>query len=349
MHYATHGRLGRVMIGMPMGDRRLTEYLKGMEGAAAVVLGAGVGGLGTVRSLGRMGVPVLAVDKNPRYIGLYSRYSAGSVCPNPLTAENDFIEHLKSLGELLPEKGVILPTSDPYVLSILRHRDTLDEHYIIPYADYDVVEKIARKRLFYETVDRLNLPGPLTYFPDDASDLTRISREIPYPCIIKPSFTQPFLTEFKTKLIKVNSPEELISQYQAVEEKGYEAIVQEWIPGPDTQVCQMLGYFDRDARPMGTFTFQKVRQYPVGSGAGSLCISRWIPEIADLSIRFLSSIHYHGLLGAELKRDPTDNVYKFIEINPRLGWQHRLSGRSGMDLSYIAYRDSLGERIEGYD
>ncbi|HZD43240.1 MAG TPA: hypothetical protein VE134_04205, partial [Methanomicrobiales archaeon] len=332
-----------------MEDQELQRYLKDTHGAVAVVLGAGVGGLGTVRSLGRRGIPVIAIDKTPRYIGLYSRYCQGSVCPNPLTDEEGFVQHLRGIGEMLPSRGVIIPASDPYVLSILRHRNRLDPYFWIPYGDYSTVEKITRKRLFYEELQRQHLPGPLTYFPDDISDVISLSKEISYPCVIKPSFTQPFLTEFKTKFFKIPSPQHLVAQYQEVAERGYETVVQEWIPGDDTEVYQMLGYFDSRSQPRGTFTFQKIRQYPVQSGAGSLCISKWIPEVADLSIRFLKSINYHGLLGAELKLDPTDHTYKFIEINPRLGWQHRLSGRCGIDLSYIAYRDALGEPINGFD
>ena len=45
----------------------------------------------------------------------------------------------------------------------------------------------------------------------------------------------------------------------------------------------------------------------------------------------------------EFKRDPRDGGYKLMEINARHWLWHSLAAACGVNLSYVAYRDAIGD------
>ena len=329
-----------------MKSEKYKGFIKNANKPIAFVLGIGGTGLGVIRSLGRRGIPVIGLDPNPRPIGFFSRYCNGFVCPDPEKEEEEYIEFLLSLGEQLNTKGVLIPTADLDVLAISKHRNKLERYYKLPMAKLEVIEKLVNKREFYKTLGKLEMPHPKTYFLNDISKVKQISKEIKYPYIIKPIFSHNFAKEFGDKVFQVNSDNELINAYNRATSSGHEVVIQEVIPGSDTNLHLVGAYLNYASEPLGIFTFRRIRQYPHVFGNGALCVSVWIPEIAELCTTFLKKIKYHGIIDAELKRDPRDNKFKFIEINPRTGWQNRLAARCGVDLPYIAYMDAIGRSVE---
>lgn len=328
-----------------MKSEKYRKIIKNADKPIALFVGMDINGLGVVRSLGRRGIPVIGLDPNPRQIGLFSRYSKGITCPEPKN-EKGYINFLLDIGERMDSKGVIFPGPDAHTISILKHRVELEKYYIFPMAKLDVIEKLMNKRKFYETLETLGMPYPRTYFPIDISEVKQISKEITYPYIVKPIFSTDFGKEFGVKVFKVDSDEELVKAYDKAISSGHEVVIQEVIPGSNTNLHLVGAYFNRISEPLGIFTFRRIRQYPHVFGNGALCVSVWIPEIAELCTTFLKKIKYHGIIDAELKRDPRDNTFKFIEINPRTGWQNRLAARCGVNLPYIAYMDAIGENVE---
>src|SRR5262249_54969468 len=75
-------------------------------GPPGVVVGVGwVAGLAAIRSLGRAGVRVLAVDDRQSALGFRSRYAEARLAPTRSGAS--FVDFLRSLGG-----GVVFPTHD---------------------------------------------------------------------------------------------------------------------------------------------------------------------------------------------------------------------------------------------
>src|SRR5437870_9714892 len=87
---------------------------------AAVVDVGWVNGLAAIRSLGRAGVRVLALDHRPSALGFRSRYAEPFVCPDPTVDETRFIAFLRALGET-----VVFPTHDEGLNAIARHLEDL--------------------------------------------------------------------------------------------------------------------------------------------------------------------------------------------------------------------------------
>ena len=107
----------------------------------------------------------------------------------------------------------MFPIGDIETLAILKDKSKLEKYYHIPIADLKITELMLNKYLFYQTLEKLNIEHPKTYFPKDITDLEEICKKISYPCILKPYFSAIFVINFKTKLFKVESKEQLIQLY----------------------------------------------------------------------------------------------------------------------------------------
>ena len=121
-------------------------------------MGLGITGLAVGRALGRRGLQVIGIG-NARHAGAHSRYiriAPGSDTPHDEAA----LEHYTDLGRKLDEPGVLLPTGDPNVLFIARHREVLSAYFRFHVADTELLETIASKRRFVALAERLALRSP---------------------------------------------------------------------------------------------------------------------------------------------------------------------------------------------
>src|SRR6266508_4130361 len=112
-----------------VGDRsalsrdRIASHVAGRKHPPAVVADVSfVNGLTAVRSLGRIGVPVFAVDHRPGALGFRSRYALPLQCPDPGTDTAAYGAFLRGLGDALGIPAPIFPTHDPPVNALAQLR-----------------------------------------------------------------------------------------------------------------------------------------------------------------------------------------------------------------------------------
>ena len=135
------------------------------KGTAVVVEVAWVNGLAAIRSLGRQGLRVLAVDNRPYALGLRSRYAEARLAPDPLDDEEGFIEALRAIAAETDDVLPVFPTHDEHLNAIARHADALGERYRFPFPSWDVLEQIQSKRHQLETAEAIGVPVPRTLYP----------------------------------------------------------------------------------------------------------------------------------------------------------------------------------------
>jgi predicted ATP-grasp superfamily ATP-dependent carboligase len=124
-------------------------------------------------------------------------------------------------------------------------------------------------------------------------------------------------------------------------------MMQEVVPGDDTDFYTFGAYQDASSRALGVFVSRKVRQHPRNFGESRIAESCWVDEVADDALRLLHELSFHGVSGTEFKRDPRDGRLKLMEVNARHWLHHCLATAAGVNLSLIAYGDALGRPIEG--
>jgi predicted ATP-grasp superfamily ATP-dependent carboligase len=283
-------------------------------------------GLDIVRDLGRHGVPMLALDPDPAAIGLHSRYAAGRVCPSPLADEEAFLTWLETLGPQLPQRAVVFPSHDEFIWPLSRHAERLEPWFIVPFSRWDVMSKVHDKRAQMEAAWRAGVDTPKTVFVSSGAELEAAAGEIRFPAVLKPVESLAFKLRF----------------HRQVDDLGV-LILQERIPGGEDELWTVGSYLDASSRPLAVFTGHKLRQYPHAGGSCLAGVSRWDEKLADAALRLLQELHFHGVSQVEFKRDPRDGRFCLMEINARHWKWHGLAAQCGVNLSFAAYRDAIGD------
>jgi D-aspartate ligase len=313
------------------------------RGTAVVVEVAWVNGLAAIRSLGRKGLRVPAVDNRPFALGFRSRYAEPHLAPDPLDDEEGFIDVLRAIGEETDDLIPIFPTHDEHLNAIARHADALGERYRFPFPDWDVLERIQSKRHQLETAEAAGVPTPRTFYPLSAEEARAAGGEVGFPLIVKPSANVGFRRSHKRQLFRCETPAELERAYELA--APHEPMVQELIPTGPEEMYTLGSYLDRDGRALGLFSGRKLSQTRGYMGSARAGEALWVDEVVEHGLALLRALGFHGISQVELMRDSRDGRYKLLEVNPRLWQWHSLAAACGVDLPWIAYRDLVGDPL----
>ena len=314
------------------------------EGGTAVVAEVGwVNGLGAIRSLGRRGLRVIALDHRPYALGFRSRYAEPRLAPDPLDDEEGFISALEEVAAETDDVLPLFPTHDEHLNSISRHAERLGDRYRYPFPSWDVVERIQSKRHQLDTAESIGLPIPRTFHPRSREEALAAGEELGFPVIVKPSANVGFRRAHRRQLFRCETAAELERAYDAA--APHEPMVQEVIPGGDEELYTLGSYLNRDGEALGLFSGHKLRQTRGYMGSARVGEALWVDEVVEQGLALLRALAFHGISQVETKRDPRDGRYKLMEVNPRLWQWHSLAAACGVDLPYIAYRDLIGEPL----
>src|SRR5579871_5722740 len=130
----------------------------------AVVLGAGHVGLGLVRSLGRHGIPAVALCERFSLPGV-SRYCRRCL-PWPDGDQAWHADRLLALADSERLAGwTLFPTSDESAAVIARHHAALGERFVLTVPPWEVFRWAYDKRLTYQLAAQLGVDHPATHYP----------------------------------------------------------------------------------------------------------------------------------------------------------------------------------------
>jgi len=309
----------------------------------AVVLGLSPTGLYAIRELGQAGVPVLGVGAEPQTASR-SRYLTHG--PGRLI-EPDESRRLQRLLDLFPADEpapVLIPTSDQDIDFVIRHSAALRGRFLYQESYVDgVCDRVFGKAPFYAACREFGLDAP-AYWEAPVGDLARLRGEIVFPCLVKPSEIHAVKDYMAgRKVLIARSQDEFDAIVAALPPTPMVWVVQEIVPGPESNITLWCAWLDREGRPREAFTARKLRQFPPGFGSASLVASARLEETRELSERLLTGIGFRGIAAAEFKRDPRDGRLKAIEVNARPSLWFSASTAAGRRVTLAAYRDLAGE------
>jgi len=326
--------------------RKNNLYLNILSNKKCIVVGLRINGIGVVRALAREGIEVLAIDDNFDTAFGATKYAKKIKCPN--VNDESLIDTLCNIGKEFSEKNVLILTLDKSVELVSEYREGLEKYYIFNLPDKDIIKKLTTKSTLYDYVSQLGLNVPKTYYINDVSLLNNYLNEITYPCIFKPNTKNPEFAGRFPKAFLIKDKQELISIYEKIPYN--EAIIQEWIPGPDTNLIFCLYYFNANSEPLVWFTGRKIRQYIPYCGTGCYVEPYKDEYVKDMGIEFFKTINYKGFAAIEFKIDARDGSYKLME--PTVGRTEHLFAlavANGVNIPYIGYCDMAGIKLPKYN
>ena len=311
---------------------------------AAVLLTLSATGLAVARSLGPRGVRVYGVDQLRTEVGCFSRWIRRDRRIARLGPSAELLDGLLALAAEQSAPPVLYVAGDTYIDFVAENHERLRERFILPDSMCPEVSSLLMdKSTFYARAQQLEQQLPLTFFPRSEPEAEQAARALRYPAIVKPAHGHLFRRQLGgEKLVEVEGAEALIEWWRRFRDWGGESVLQEAIPGPESNIFVGGLYVDRDGLCRALFTARKTRQYPPMYGSGSYMESCWSDEIAGLSRDLVSALGYTGICGTEYKWDPRDESWKLIELNPRPTLWFALPPAAGVDIVWAAHCDLTG-------
>ena len=305
----------------------------------AVVLGGWATALPLVRRLGREGVEVhaLGVAADPARRSRYTRF----VDLGP--GEGMAGRWLEWLVESAPRGAVVLAASDYGAELIAGNRARLVEAGLVPMEMNDeAVLIMLDKQRTADLAASLGIPCPRTLPVKEAQD---VAGRLDFPLGLKPVHSHLFHAHFKDKVFRVHDERELNAKLELTSRFGLEMVATELIEGPDAGIGTYCAYLDERSEVLCEATKQKPRQYPPKAGTGTLHVSDWCEETAQLGRRLLTGARVRGHANVEVKRDERDGQVKLIECNYRFLQGTALLQAAGFDIVGFTYNRLTGRPL----
>jgi D-aspartate ligase len=305
------------------------------------------GGLGAIRSLGRLGVPVYGVHEGPLAPAAFSRYLRGRWIWQPDAGDVErTTAGLLALAERIGRPAVLIPTDDAGSIFLAEHGSVLRGSFLFPVPPPGLPREVAGKSSMHQLCQDIGMPCPLVAMPQTLAEARDFVARVGYPIVAKLSapWSVPGAGLRSTSIVR--DAGELGALWQACAVAGAGLMLQEFIPAAPGGDWFFHGYCDANSECRPAFTGLKVRSYPAHAGLTSfgraVANDRLRAEVTGLFARLC----YRGIVDLDLRWDARDGTYKLLDFNPRLGAQFRLFRDSaGVDVVLAAYLDLTGQPI----
>ena len=243
------------------------------------------------------------------------------------------------------QRILVLGCGDNYVRRIAEAKPELADNVIVPYLDFGHLNRLANKQGFYEICDSFGIDHPRTLVFQE-SDGGRLELGFEPPYIVKPAnsvgwWEHPFPGQRKVHL--VDSLPELKTLLSAIYAYGYcdSVIIQEYIPGDDSQLYVLTQYFDQSGllrlSCAGQVLYEEHTAYGIGNSA--VILSQDQPELAAQLAGMLAAQDYKGFAAFDIKRDPRNDSFKVLEVNTRQGRGNYYVTGSGLNIARFITED----------
>jgi D-aspartate ligase len=280
----------------------------------------------------------------------YSAFIDNRVVPK-MEELDTFLATMRALaGEFSGKKLIILACGDWYVRTIIENRGSFPDNIVVPYIGLELLDELVLKDKFYEKCAALGIPYPKTrYFTMDDDPAALVdSLDFAYPVIAKPASSAEYhYAEFagKMKVFKCDTREHLIDTLTRVKASSYtyKFILQEFIPGDDTNMRILTCYCDERSdvqfASFGRVVLEEHGARAIGNPV--VIINDVNAEVVEQATRLLKSVGYTGFANFDLKYDARDGVSKFFETNTRLGRSNFYVTGSGFNVSEWIINDLI--------
>ena len=244
-------------------------------------------------------------------------------------------------------RPILLPSNDETALFVAENAEALRQSFAFPVNSASLVRTLFEKQSMSLLASEVGVPTPETAFPNSRADVVRFCETARFPVVLKASDGIAVVRRTGKKMVIVETAKELLKNYEEMADpRNPDLILQEYIPGDDSSVWMFNGYFDEHSECLAGFTGRKIHQYPVYTGMTSLGICLENKTVDELTCRFMKAIGYRGILDIGYRYDARDQLYKVLDVNPRVGATFRLFvAENGMDVVRAMYLHMTGQPV----
>ncbi len=313
------------------------------------------GGLGVIRTLGRLGIPVYAITEPGLTPAAASRYCTEALVWRATGHEQpgELIADLRAAGDRIGRPAVVVPADDESAVLVAEHQAELAEYFLSPRVRADLPRKLASKPGLFELCVEHGFPAPVSAGPRSMADVAAFAATATYPVVVKnaevwerrrrPVVPGTTVVRSKADLLELIGS----AAVQGPTGDGCPGVLlQEYLPPEHSEDWIVHLYCDATSECRVIFTGLKTRSWPPRAGVTARAYSIGNPELAALAARFCASIGFAGVADLDVRLDRRDGQYKLVDFNPRPGNQFRLfESSAGVDVVRALHLDLTGRHI----
>jgi D-aspartate ligase len=302
------------------------EELLSKQQFIPIILGASIGVYSTARSFHEAyGIVSISIC---RYLTGQINHSKIIVpyVESNMEDEEIFLKCLNRIKQKYPNTPKIIIGTDEWQIEMITSiRSKLDNSWIIPYAESDILLNVMNKTYFYHLCNELEVDHP-RYITFENTQPLEVDLPFPFPVVLKP--TNRVLYESlnfagKMKVFTAQDKEETDKILTLLSKAGYHdnLVIQEYIPGDDTAMHILTLYISQDGKTKLASFGQTLLEDHTPGGIGNPLAIRTFPndEVVTQAERITKHVGFVGFANFDLKYDKRDGKFKFFELNPRLG------------------------------
>ncbi len=311
----------------------------------AIVVGTGLNGLGIVRSLAAGGVATHVLGR-PDGIAMRSRH--GDKHSLALADGDTLVRALQQLLALpsIPSgsRPVLFLTEEGAVRTVSQRRAELLPYFRIDLPAADTLHALMDKTAFQALAQAAGGLIPPAISLSCAADLPRLAT-LRYPAVLKPAYKHYGYGARFQKAYVVASADDAAARWREIAAVLPDLIVQEWIPGSDSDIYFCLQYIGADGVAVASFVGRKLRSWPPRIGGTASCIAapEHAAELTCLTRDFFRAVGFVGMGSMEYKRDCSDGRFYMIEPTvARTDFQEEVATLNGVNIPLAAFLHQVG-------
>ncbi|GFZ27693.1 carboxylate--amine ligase [Lactobacillus corticis] len=323
-----------------------------------ILLGSDINVYGMARSFNEeYGIKVKALADVQLAATRYSKIVEVETHPG-FSSDPEFMNVMKQKMEVYrshQEPVILIACGDGYAELLAKHKDELSEVFVVPYIDYDLLEKLISKEGFYEIAEQYGLPYPKTKIVTmaDYQAENYLSLPFPYPVELKPEDPVAWLKcqfEGRKKAFTIHDEAELADIVGKIYTHGYteDLILQDFIPGDDSNMRVLNAYVDKNHQVKMMCLGHPLLEDPTPQSIGNYMaiMPEYNQELYYTVQNFLEKLNYVGMANFDIKYDVRDGQYKFFEINLRQGRSSFYVTLNGYNLAKWYVEDYVNDSLK---
>jgi len=307
-------------------------------------------GIAVVRSLGRRGIPVVGVERDPQARGRGSRYLQQVVM-----VQGGDERTLSALEALAAAPGdLLVPTNDHFLALVSRHWTRLARCFTLTVPPWDVLEPLMDKPTCYRLAETVGLRTPRVIVPGNAAELDAAVSTLDlgaqrYILSVRLPGDIPADTSTGRMTTVAGEDAEVVrARCLAIAARtGEMPMIVEVVPGRSDRCVGVSMVVDRDQVPVVAYCVRRLQLrlyasdsrfvHPYELGANVYCESVHDDEAIEAARRFVRAARFYGAITVEFRRDARDEGLTLIKVDPRVVRATSLSSALGLDVPAALY------------